>query len=155
MKIKFILWLAITLGVMMMFASNSFAEPQFLPPLRVVIIPSTTNVRIREPFSLALLVENPTKTNQVVRVMNCAWRDEWQPNNPKVPWGHVECTKNFAINVTIPPGGAYSNETSMEIYNLIPDKELSFRMGFTSIGSTNTFWSNEVKLHILSPDKKP
>jgi hypothetical protein len=26
-------------------------------------------------------------------------------------------------------------------------------MGFTSIGSTNTLWSNEVKLHILPPEK--
>jgi hypothetical protein len=33
----------------------------------------------------------------------------------------------------------------------ILEKMLSFRMGFTSIGSTNTLWSNEVKLHILPP----
>jgi hypothetical protein len=35
----------------------------------------------------------------------------------------------------------------------ISENTLSFRMGFTSIGSTNTLWSNEVKLHILPPEK--
>jgi hypothetical protein len=145
MKPKLILCLALVL-------SGGFVNAADTNSLRVVIIPSKTEVRIKEPFSLALRVENPTQTNQTIRVMNCSWEDEWQSSNTNLPLGAWDCTKNFAVNVIIPPGGAYTNESSMLIYNLIPDKELSFRMGFTSIGSKETFWSNEVKLHILPPD---
>ena len=120
--------------------------------LRVVILPASLDVRIREPFTLALRVENPTRTNRTIRVMNCSWGEHWRSSNTNVSWGGWECTKNFAVDVTIPPGGAYTNQSPMYIYNLIPDRELPFRMGFTSIGSTNTLWSNEVKLHILPPD---
>jgi hypothetical protein len=120
--------------------------------LLVVVMPSQTHVRLREPFGLALRVENPTRTNQTIRVMNCSWEDEWRPSNPKIPWGSGTCTKNCPVDVEIPPGGAYTNEASMGIYELISDKELSFRMGFTAIGSAKTLWSNEVKLYILPPD---
>ncbi len=149
MKPKLILYFALVLsGAWAAFSANATDTNS----LRVAIIPSTTDVRIREPFGLALRVENPTRTNQTIRVMNCSWEEEWQPSNPKIPWGGAECTKNFAVNVEIPPGGAYTNAALMYIYDLIPDKELSFRMGFTSIGSAKTLWSNEVKLHILPPD---
>lgn len=133
--------------------SGGVAQPPSVPALRVVIVPSRRNVRLRETFGLGLRVENPTLTNQTVRVMCCSWQDEWQISNPRIPWGGADCPKNFAMDVQILPGGAYTNyESGMCIYDLIPDKELSFRMGFTSIGSTNTYWSNEVKLHILPPD---
>jgi hypothetical protein len=91
-------------------------------------------------------------TNQTVRVMNCSWQDEWKSSNPKIPWGGAVCSKNFAVDVEIPPGGAYTNEARILIYDLIPDKELSFHMGFTPIGSGKTYWSDEVKLKILPPD---
>jgi hypothetical protein len=132
--------------------SGGPAEPQLLQVLRVVIIPTTTDVRIRETFGLALRVENPTQTNQTIRVMNCSWDEEWQSSNTNVAWTGCACRKSFAVDVTIPPGGAYTNKLQMYIYNLIPDKELSFRMGFTSIGSAKSLWSNEVKLRILPPD---
>jgi hypothetical protein len=152
MKTKFLPSLALVLGVASTTVPRSFGGPQLLQPLRVVIIPSTNNIRLREPFGLALRVENPTQTNQVVRVMSCSWIDEWQCNNTNVSWVGWGCTKNSPRDVTIVPGAAYTNQLPMLIYNLIPDKELSFRMGFTSIGSTNTLWSNDVKLRILSPD---
>jgi hypothetical protein len=120
--------------------------------LRIIVVPSKTEVRVREPFSLALRVENPTTTNQTVRVMNCSWQDEWTNSNPKISEMGWDCAKNFAVNVEIPPGGAYTNESQMLIYDLIPDKELSFRMGFTPIGSNKVFGSNEIKLRILPPD---
>ncbi len=145
MKPKLILCLALVL-------SGVFANAAATNSLRVVIIPSKTDVRIREPFSLVLRVENPTRTNQTIRVMNCSWDEAWQSSSTNVTWIGWDCDKNFAVDVNIPPGGAYTNKLQMLIYNLISDKELSFRMGFTSIGRAKTLWSNEVKLHILPPD---
>ncbi|HSY18531.1 MAG TPA: hypothetical protein VK815_09370 [Candidatus Acidoferrales bacterium] len=148
MKPKLILCLALALSG----ATMAFADSDQSSALRVVIIPSTTDVRIREPFSLALRVENPARTNQTIRVMTCSWDEEWQSSNTNVGWTGWDCTANFPIDVTIPPGGAYTNRFEMYIYNLIPDKALPFRMAFTPIGSAKKFWSNEVKLHILPPD---
>lgn len=151
MKPRLSLSLTLILGGMIIVAGSVMAA-QPLPALRVVIIPSTTNVRVREPFAMALRVENPTPTNQTIRVMNCSWDEEWQSSNTNVSYIGWDCTRNFARNFIIPPGGAYTNKLQMLIYNLIPDKEVSFRMGFTSIGSAKTLWSNKVKLHILPPD---
>jgi len=145
MKPKLILGLALVLiGV--------FANAADTNSLRVVIIPSKTDVRVREPFGLALRVENPTRTNQTVRVMGCSWYEEWQSSNTNINLVGWPCWANGPVDVEIHTGGAYTNEASMLVYNLIPDKELSFRMGFTPMGSKETYWSNEVKLHILPPD---
>jgi hypothetical protein len=149
MKLKIILCLALVVSGGLAAFSASAADTN---SLRIVVVPSKTDVRIREAFSLALRVENPTATNQSVRVMTCSWQDEWQSSNPKIPWGGAECSKNFAVDVEIPPGGAYTNKAQIFIYELTSDKELSFRMGFTPIGSKKTFWSDEIKLNLLPPD---
>jgi hypothetical protein len=140
-----VLWLAMGHRV-------SAQQGQALPALRVFASPSTNAVRVREPFKMALRVGNPTGTNQTIGVMTCSWEDEWQCSDTNVSWIGWDCTRNNSHTVIIPPGGAYTNEATMMIYNLIPDKELSFRMGFTSMGSTQTWWSGEVKLDILPPD---
>jgi hypothetical protein len=121
--------------------------------LRVVVIPSKTEVRIKETFKVALRVENPTTTNQTVRAMSCSWDEEWKTSNTNISWIGWDCTKNNIRNVEIPPGGAYTNQLDMFIPQPISEKTLSFRMGFISIGSTNTLWSDEVQLHILPPKK--
>jgi hypothetical protein len=125
-----------------------------LPALRVFAIPSTNTIRVREPFQMALRVVNPTPTNQTIGVMTCSWFDEWQVSNTNVSWMGWDCTKNNSHTIILPPGGAYTNEAPMMIYNLISERELALRMGFTSMGSTQTFWSGEVKLHILPPDRE-
>ena len=120
--------------------------------LRVVVIPSQTEVRVKEVFKVALRVENPAKTNQTVRVMNCSWDEEWKSSNPNVSWLGWNCTRNFAVNIEIQPNGAYTNELEMLIPKPIPEKRLAFRMGFTPINSKKTFWSEEVKLNLLPSD---
>jgi hypothetical protein len=127
-------------------------DGQSLPALRVFAVPSTNNERVREPFQMALRVENPLRTNQTITVMTCSWEEEWQSSNTNVIFQGWNCEKNFSRAVILSPGGVYTNQATMMIDNLISDKELSFRMGFTSIGSTQTFWSGEIKLHILPPD---
>ena len=112
--------------------------------LRVVVIPSKTEVRIKETFKVALRVENPTTTNQTVRVWSCSWNEEWQTSNTNISWLGWICTINYAVNVKIPPGGAYTNELEMLIPEPISEKTLSFRMGFTPVDSKKTFWSDAV-----------
>ena len=119
--------------------------------LRVVVKPSKTEVHVKEAFKVALRVENPTTTNQAIRVMNCSWYDHWQASNPQISWIGWDCPKNFAISVKIPPGDAYTNELEMLVPEPIGQKTLSFRMGFTPIGSPVTFWSAEVTIHVHPP----
>ena len=150
MNPKILLCLLLLAGMTIVFGSAVTAAPP--PPLRAVVTPSTNEVRFRETFDVALRVENQSATNQTIRVMNCSWEEHWKSSNTNVSSRGWACTKNFPVNVDIPPGGAYTNKMQMLIYNLIPDKELSFSMGFTAIGSGKTLWSNKVKLRVLPPD---
>ena len=152
MKPKLILCLALVLsgGLLMAFSTNAADTNS----LRVVVIPSKTEVRVKETFKVALRVENPTTTNQTVRVWSCSWDEEWKTSNTNIVFGiGWDCTKNNIHSVEIPSGGAYTNELEMLIPEPVSEKALSFRMGFTPIDSKKTFWSNEVKLKILPPDK--
>jgi hypothetical protein len=149
MKPKLILGLALVLSSASAALSTSAGDTN---SLRVIVNPSKTGVHVKEVFKVALCVENPTGTNQTVRVMGCSWDQEWKTSNTNISWIGWICTKNFARNVEIPPGGAYTNELEMLIPKPISLKTLSFRMGFTPIDSNETFWSDEVTLNILLPD---
>lgn len=56
-------------------------QPSPHSPLRVTVVPSKTEVRVSEPFTLALRVENISQTDQTIRVMTCSWQDEWKSSN--------------------------------------------------------------------------
>ena len=127
--------------------TNSAADTN---SLRVVVIPSKTEVRIKEKFKVALRLENTTTTNQTVRVWSCSWDEEWKTSNTNISWIGWDCTRNVVRNVEIPPGGAYTNEFEMLISQPISKNLLSFRMGFTPIDSEETFWSDEIKLNIIA-----
>jgi len=145
MKPKIILCLALVLrGVLATFSTRAADTNS----LRVVVIPSKTEVRVKETFKVTLRVENPTTTNQTVRVMSCSWYQEWQTRNTNISWIGWICTRNVDMNVKIPPGGAYTNELEMFIPKPIFKKTLSFRMGFTPIGSETTFWSDAVVIAV-------
>lgn len=122
--------------------------------LRVLVKPSTAEVRVKEPFKVALRVENPTTTNQTVRVMNCSWDEHWKSSNTNVSWLGWNCSKNFAVNVAIPPNGAYTNQLEMLVLDAARTGATSFRMGFTPVDCATTFWSDEVQLNILPPDTR-
>ena len=119
--------------------------------LRVLVTPSTAEVRVKEPFKVALRVENRTITNQTVRVMNCSWDEHWKSSNTNVSWLEWDCSKNFAVNVAIPPGGAYTNQLEMLVLETARIGTTSFRMGFTPIDCATKYWSDEVQLIILPP----
>jgi len=146
MKLKLILGLALVLSV-------GFANAADTNSLRVVVIPSKTEVRVKERFNVALRVKNPTTTHQTVRVWSCSWDEEWKTSNTNITWMGWVCTRNGVMNVEIPPGGADTNKLEMLIPEPISEKTISFRMGFTPIDSKQTFWSDDVKLNVISSNK--
>jgi hypothetical protein len=130
-------------------SSHAGTDTNKTPPrLRVVIVPSKNEVSVKEQFKVGLRVENPTATNQTVRVWSCSWEEEWKTSNTNISWVSWVCTINNDYDLTIPPGGAYTNELEMLIPQPVSEKTLSFRMGFTPIDSQQTFWSGEVKLNV-------
>ncbi len=140
MKLETILCLALVLSGSFVVCSAFAAAQEPAPVLRVVIKPSKSDVRVKETFKVALRVENPTASNQTVRVMNCSWDEEWQSSNTNVSWIGWGCTKNFAVAVEIAPGGAYTNLLTMVVMNPTPATEPGFRMGFTPIGGKTLYW---------------
>jgi hypothetical protein len=116
--------------------------------LRVVAIASTNEVRVAEPFKVALRVENRTKTNQTIRVMNCSWDEHWRSSHPAVSWIGRSCSKNFAVDVKLATDGAYTNQLEMFVTEGAVNPKVSFRMGFTPINETNTFWSDVVLMTV-------
>lgn len=141
MKPKLILCLALVLDGAVATFSTRAADTN---SLRIVVIPSKTEVRVKETFKVALRVENLTTTNQIVRVWSCSWDEEWKTSITNIFWLGWDCTRNVVENVEITPGGAYTNELEIFIPEPISEKTISFRMGFTPIDSEKTFWSDAV-----------
>lgn len=123
--------------------------------LKVAVVPSKTVVHVREHFNLSLLVENPTTTNQIVRVMWCSWPQQWQINSPIIHTMGFVCEMDFPRSIELPPGGS----TTFNLEAVIPGpisippatKKLAFQMGFTPLDSNKTFWSKKVSIRVL-PD---
>src|SRR6266567_1986348 len=147
MNPKFLLCVTLALGGALPGLAAIAADTNFL---RVVVIPSRSEVRVNESFNVALRVENPTASNQTVRVMSCSWDAQWKTSNTNVVWKHWTCTRNVALHVKIPPGGAYTNELEMFVPGPILENTLSFRMGFTPLDSGKTYWSKDVNISVSS-----
>ena len=123
--------------------------------LRVTVKPSQTDVHLGEHFNLALRVENPTLTNQDVRVWFCSWRDNWQISNPGIYiGGNLICEFNPPITETIPAGGAIKYDLEVYVHHPVSITEhankLSFQMGFRPIGSKTVFWSKRVAIKVFA-----
>src|ERR1700733_11537034 len=146
MKSKIILGMALVLSGALATFSVRAADTN---SLRFVVIPSKTEVRVTEKVRVALRVENPTRTNQTVRVWSCSWDEEWKTSDTNISWLGWDCDKNFVRNIEIPPGGAYTNELEMVIPEPISKKKLSFRMGFTPVDCHQTFWSDAVDIGVV------
>jgi len=56
--------------------------------------------------------------------------------------------ENFAVTVKLEPGEAYEKTLSMLLLVGEPKEKVSFKMGFTPIGSKETYWSNEITLQV-------
>ncbi|MGA9778061.1 MAG: hypothetical protein ACLPRE_04850 [Limisphaerales bacterium] len=157
MNPKLPLCLALVLSGELAAFSSSAAD---MNSLRVVVIPSKSDVRAGEHLNLALRVENPTTTNQYVRVWSCSWPQNWQISNPRTIRPDIVdiCEFNPPITEKIPAGGSIRLDLEVIVSKPISliepgTRKLSFQMGFTPIDSKKTFWSDVVKINILPPDK--
>jgi hypothetical protein len=109
------------------------------PTLSVSVRPAKTKVRAEAPFEVKLLVVNSSASPQSIRVMNCSWDDHWESSNKGVTWSLWDCTKSFEVAVKLEPGGAYETTLDMRAAGE-PGKEVTFKMGFTPIGSKQPIW---------------
>ena len=141
----------LALAFALLCGSRNMAAAAPPPPLTVQLGPGRSAVRVNAPFKVALWVINTSHSNQTVRVMNCSWYDEWQTSNTNLIPKLWDCTKNFPVNVNLRPGDFYTNELEMSVRASFPPGKLRFRMGFTPIGGTTTFWSGNIELTVLPP----
>ncbi len=121
--------------------------------LKAIVEPSKTEVRIGEHFNLALRIENLTATNQSVQAWSCSWDQNWQINNSSIVIDRSRiCEFNPPLIEKIPPGGSIKYDLKVYVpgpIGLLPSKKLSFKMGFTPIGSQETFWSNKAMVNVV------
>jgi hypothetical protein len=117
-------------------------------PLEVAVRPLQERVGLNQPFEARLRVVNASAAAQSFRVMNCSWDEHWRSSNPRVSWVGWDCAKNFATTVTLAPGQAYEKALSLLVLAGAPGEKVSFRLGFTPIGSRRTYWSNEVTVQV-------
>src|SRR5277367_6516708 len=84
--------------------------------LKVSAEPVTQRVHVAEPFKVAVRIWNPTATNQSVKMMSCSWPEQWRTDNPAVQrCTDVECAWNAPTTVTLPPGGAWTNQMDFRV----------------------------------------
>ena len=152
MKPKLILCLALVLSGSLFGCSTTNQHRSDTNSLNVVVKLEKTQVHVGEHFNLALRVENPTTTNQYVRVMSCSWWQQWQPSNSNIFFNTEGCTWNAPTSLVIPAGSAITFDLKAYVSEPV-SRKFSFQMGFTPIGSKKTFWSNDVKLKILPSEK--
>ena len=123
-------------------------------PLTVTIKPKANPVRTDEPFDVDLHVVNSSKSTQSFQVMNGSWDEHWKSSNAKVSWLGWDCAKNFAVTVKLAPGDRYEKTLPMLLATGKPEEKVPFKMGFTPIGSKQTFWSNEVIVEVEPQEGK-
>jgi uncharacterized protein (TIGR03067 family) len=129
-----------------------FVEPDKENALTVTIKPQKKQVRAKEPFDVDLRVVNLSKSPQSFRVMNCSWYEHWKSSNGRVSWQGWDCAENAAVTVKLDPGEAYEKTLPMLLLAGKPLEKVSFKVGFTPIGSKQTYWSNEVTVQIEADD---
>jgi len=119
------------------------------PTLAVMVLPTQMQVNIGEPFYVDLRVVNISKTPQSFRAMSCSWPQHWKSNNSRIVSTDLwPCMENFGKTIELQPGQAYEKRISMVVSDVNSPKTVAFKMGFTSLGSHATLWSNEVTLEV-------
>ena len=119
--------------------------------LTVTIKPQTKRFGAKESFKVDLRVVNSSKLPQSFQVMSCSWHEHWQSSNVQVGWQRWPCARNSPIDVKLAPGEAYEKTLSMLLVGGKPQEKVTFKMGFTPMGSKQTYWSNEVSLITVEP----
>ena len=105
-------------------------------------------IRVNQRFKVSVSVVNSSQSRQSFRVTNGSWEMHWTCSNERVHWFPQPVTRNFIETVTLEPGKAYQQTGSMILVPGKPQKEVTFKLGFTPEGSKETYWSKEVTLQV-------
>jgi RNA polymerase sigma factor (sigma-70 family) len=122
--------------------------------LTVTIKPQKYRVRVKEPFKVDLRVVNSSASTQSFQVQNC-WDEQWKSSNDRVSWEGLPEGRNREKTVKLEPGEAHEGTLSKPMLLLAgkPQEKVTFKMGFTPLGSKQTIWSHEVTLTVEPDDK--
>lgn len=102
-------------------------------------------------------VINTSLEPQTISVMTEGFFEQWQTNNPEVWILSSQFSADKALTKTLKPGEAYEKEIQLVVPYYDPQKdrkEIVFKLGFTSIGGSKTYWSNDIKFPLEEPVKR-
>ena len=126
------------------------AEADKEQPLTVTIKLQKDRIRVNKQFLVDLRVVKSPKSTESFEYMSGSWYKHWQSSNKRVSWRIWDYSKDGPWELT--PGRPFESALSMILANGKPQEKVTFKMGFTPLGSKQTFWSNEVTLQVESED---
>ena len=91
--------------------------------------------------------------------MTWGWDAQWKASNQQIAVTGFPHSQDGEMSVTIAPNGAFipsdTHPNHKQLLLLWSAKEpiaqgaVSFKMGFTPIGSPKTYWSDEIKIKVI------
>lgn len=117
--------------------------------LSIRVKPQQTKIRVGHPFNLTLLVANTYRNPHSFQVMSCSWNDQWKSSDPRLFSMGWPCKANFPRTITLASGATYQRILPMSLANGVVPGPISFAMGFTPIGSKQTYWSRPITLEVI------
>jgi len=117
---------------------------------KIIVTPTKSRVHLNEYFDMHLQIRNETTTPQQINIMGGGWLFQWKASSPNVEFAPVLCSKDSTIAIKIAPGESYTRLMGLfTIVGPVNSSSLSFKMGFTSVGSRKTYWSDDVTMGIM------
>ena len=117
-------------------------------PLTVRVDPQKLRVRPKVDFEVRLRVINSSQAAHSFQVMSCSWFRQWKASNERITLAEWDCAENDKVTETLQAGRAYEKKLSMRLASGKPGEKVTFRMGFTPVGSKRTVWGNEIVLQV-------
>jgi hypothetical protein len=115
--------------------------------LTVSICPNKKKVSIGEYFDVVLRVVNSSNRTQSFGVMSGSWPQQWKTNNSCIAQKPWICFSNYPYTEILRPGETY--ERKLTVFVVKCDASVvSFKLGFTPLDETSTYWSNKVTVGI-------
>jgi hypothetical protein len=94
-------------------------------------------------FEVRVKIENVSHADQTITVMGCSKEQNWCTDNPRIPLRMWRCFWNPTDEIKIAPGKTYENTIALDP-NPDARAEEAVRLGFHSLGSKRTYWSNRI-----------
>ena len=153
--------------------TNAAIQSKEAQPFKVIVIPATNRVHLKENFKVAVKVRNQTSTNQNLCVMSCSWAQHWKTDSDFiVSHAMFVCWDNSPMRINLPPGDSYEKELPLWIPQPVSTNKISFRMVFNPLNcppplkgtnrsdfvswvdtsfraSTNTYLSDAISVEVI------